>query len=359
MVVSRDVYRLQIRALDSCLSRLEEAHEQDELVVSADLAARLERHVPLIAQAMLIADAIELVFQEQERLRAAATDASGALVHTSAAGFRTSGNGRIALADDWTELNPEESSGDQPIDVMRARGLTEQIRSATRVVCLLLLQAYEQRIWFALEYRSWEEYVRHELGFRRSRAYEFLEQARVIRALQVAADTSAVPDISAYMAEQIKPYLDRVVAIVRSRTVGKPRERAVEIIVDVVRQQRLLAINSGTALAGRAGGERPGDVHVVERPEDSVVATLPATDQSSVPGSLGHLFDVIDYLAELPPIDDVTLDAMGRDDIRADELDRAVRWLGEFEERCRDWWRTCGQSPALDARAHLRGDCPV
>jgi hypothetical protein len=347
MAVSRDVYRLGLRALDGCLSLLEEAHERDEVVVSDDLASRVDAHVSMIVSGMLIADAIELVFQEQERLRALGSSSSGIRAHETPPAGRVAIDSATATGEEWPLQAAGEPSGDDPISATNARGLTEQIRNATRVVCLLLLQAYEQRVWFALGYRSWEEYVRSELGFRRSRAYEFLDQARVIRALQAAAHTSAVPDISAYMAEQIKPYLDRVVATVRTRTLGKPSERAADIIVEVVRQQRLVAISSNGAHANGTNGDAPAHIGVVRGAEDGAVVAARPEDSAALRVYLPQLFDVINYLAELPPIDDMVLGVMGHDGIGIDELDRAVHWLGEFEARCQEWWRSCEPPPRV------------
>jgi hypothetical protein len=352
MAVSRDVYRLGLRALDGCLSYLEEAHERDEVVVSDDLTSRVGAHVPVIVSGMLIADAIELVFQEQERLRALASNSSGVRALATTPAGRVAVDSVSTTGDDWPLPAAGEPAADEPISVVNARGLTEQIRNATRVACLLLLQAYEQRVWFALGYRSWEEYVRTELGFRRSRAYEFLDQARVIRALQAAAHTSAVPDISAYMAEQIKPYLDRVVATVRSRTLGKPNDRAAEIIVEVVRQQRLVAISPNGAQANGANGDSPSHIGVVRGVQDGALALAQSEDSAALRVHLPQLFDVINYLAELPPIDDLVLGVMGRDDISMDELDRAVQWLGEFEARCQEWWQGC-EPPSRTLDGHV------
>src|SRR5205085_3735221 len=75
-----------------------------------------------------------------------------------------------ALPDRWRE----------PMSEAEARAATERIRTATRFVCLLLLEVHEGRGWLALGYGNWERYVQSEFGMSRSRSYELLDQARGI-----------------------------------------------------------------------------------------------------------------------------------------------------------------------------------
>jgi hypothetical protein len=314
-----DSHRQRRRVLDACLDALETAHERDEVVVSAKLGLRLQQHLSSIAPGILIADAIEMVFQEQESLESSylvVAQPPGA--DDDLLGTGLGGPGLVSR-----NLNVNGSIG-----VVEARKLTEQIRTATRTVCLLLLDAYERRVWFALGYRNWEEYVRCALGFRRSRSYELLDQARTIRALQEAASTSAVPDVSAFTAELIKPHLGEVLETVRARADGVASEHATEIIAEVV-EQRLRIIKPRRAferLAKQAGSQVRSS-----SPEDA--QGLPHLLPSHGPADVRQLLDAIDYLADLPAIDGqpVTVDQALIDPA---ELDRAVRWLVEFEAAC-------------------------
>jgi hypothetical protein len=221
---NRDERRERLKRLDGCLDVLEDAHLRGEAVVSAWVAARLRSATASVTTGMSIADAIEEVFAEQEPcLTGGGPEAASAPVRPRAAGPAT-------LRVEQSLMNPLNEAG--------ARDLTERIRTATRHVCTLLLEAHEGRAWLALGYRSWERYVRSEFGLSRSRSYELLDQGRVIVELQRAARTSAFPDVSAYAAGQIKHHLDEVAACVRERTAGQPEDRVPEIIADVVREQR-------------------------------------------------------------------------------------------------------------------------
>lgn len=219
---SRDERRERLRTLDACLDVLEDAHLRGEVEVSPWVAARVRPHVAPVALGMPIADAIEEVFTAQEPCLA---DARPDL---ATARPREAGPSSPRADEAAGRLLNEEG----------ARDLTERIRIATRHVCILLMEAHDRRAWLALGYRSWEQYVKSEFGLSRSRSYELLDQGRVIVELQRAAGTSEFPDISAYAAGQIKHQLAEVAAHVRERAREEPAERVLEIIAEVVRDQR-------------------------------------------------------------------------------------------------------------------------
>jgi hypothetical protein len=307
-----DSRRHRRRELDACLDALETAHERDEMMVSTSLGLKLQQHVPSIAPGMLVADAIEMVFQAQEGLTGEGTsyEEPSYMIGAPQGGMSRGHSLEHDLNDGASPgLLPRRRSLEGPIGVTEARRLTERIRTATRMVCLLLLDAYERKVWFALGHRNWEEYVRSDLGFRRSRAYELLDQARTIRALQQAASTAEVPDVSPYAVEQIKPHLPEVLETIRVRADEVPSERAVDVIVDVVQQRRLQVVEPQRASARRLSS--PGGTDVQQ------------------------LLEAIYYLADLPTFEEqwVEKDA-GR--IDPGELDRAVGWLAEFELTCKN-----------------------
>jgi hypothetical protein len=61
---------------------------------------------------------------------------------------------------------------------------------------VLLLQAHEQRAWAALGYPSWAAYIEAEFSMSRSRSYQLIHQARVIKELEAVAGVSTSVDIS-------------------------------------------------------------------------------------------------------------------------------------------------------------------
>lgn len=71
-----------------------------------------------------------------------------------------------------------------------ARSLTDEIRGATEKLYALLLHAYEGQAWTALGYNSWRDYAMSEFEMSQSRAYQLLDQARIVRAIET--DASAV-----------------------------------------------------------------------------------------------------------------------------------------------------------------------
>jgi len=211
---ARHTVRRRLRALDACLEAVEDARERDEQVVSAELAERLRALVPGLQPRMSIAHAHDLVLEQQERV----------LLRLRPGGGRRAADRR------------EEAVA--PLDEAAARGLTDRIRAANAHGCLLLLEANEGRAWFALGYPSWARYVRDEFGLSRSRAYELLEQARVLQSLRRGLGLTGVPDVSPYAAAQVKPRLAEVVRAVERRRDGLSEDRVLALVraaVDEVR----------------------------------------------------------------------------------------------------------------------------
>lgn len=216
---ARDVVRQRLHVLDACLGAVEDARERDEVIVSDELAVRLRGLVPGLRPRMSIAHAHELVLARQERLLLL---------------LRPGGHRAGVQRDHLVEPSP-------PLDESAARQLTDRIRVTTSHLCLLLLEASEGRAWFALGYPSWARYVRDEFGLSRSRAYELLEQARVLQTLRRALGLSGVPEVSPYAAAQVKPRLAEVLRAVERRREGLPEERVlalVRVAVDEVRGRR-------------------------------------------------------------------------------------------------------------------------
>ncbi len=73
-----------------------------------------------------------------------------------------------------------------PLTKAQAHRLTAKIVKAGEDFLALLVQAWEQKAWAALKYRTWDEYVRGELSLSRSSGYRLLDQGMVIQAIEAA-----------------------------------------------------------------------------------------------------------------------------------------------------------------------------
>src|SRR5690606_572637 len=83
-----------------------------------------------------------------------------------------------------------------PMTAEEARDTTNRPKQTAGELWRLLLDAYERQAWRALGYASWKAYVESEFTITRQRAYQLLDQGRVIRLLQEAAgDVSTTVDI--------------------------------------------------------------------------------------------------------------------------------------------------------------------
>jgi hypothetical protein len=322
--------RRELSLLDRRLDELETAHEQGQVRLTHDMALRLSSFVGGIAPGMSISDAMHRVFQAQQRY----LDTSPVEGEFEVIVSEAPGQGSLASLPALRVQTGGSSAC--PLDEAAARSLTMRIREATRVVCLLLLEAHQQRAWSALGYESWTAYVHEELGMSRSRSYELLDHARVIRTLQAAADTTGVPELSPYMARQIKPRLDEVVANLRKRLAASPERSeptTMSIILSAVEEQR-----RWIAQRAASGSDRS---EPLEAPDTGAswhgdVPSLPA--QKGGDCDLTRLRESLESLGAMPPPGDMADLAPGdpRDLVRV--VQRATRWLAAFAdeltERC-------------------------
>lgn len=126
-------------------------------------------------------------------------------------------------------------------DEADARALTDQIKTSVEKTWRLLLNAHEWKAWAALGYGTWEAYVRAEFGIGRSRSYQLLDQAQVVREIEAAA-MSTVVDISEREARDLKPHLTEVTNAVREAVADVPEpERpaaAAQAVKDVREKHR-------------------------------------------------------------------------------------------------------------------------
>ena len=308
---------MTLRELDACLHELEDANEREEVSVSPRLARRLQPFVPWLFPGMLLTEAIEGVFKEQEGFLHRDTEGS-IRPKTSWDGgpARVNANGRVPTTDSAAHLV-------EPLGTAEARALTERIKTEISLFCMLLVEAHERRAWLALGYGTWQRYVRQEFGMGRSRSYQILDQGRVLRAIQAAAGLPGIPILSAYAAGEIKFQLDEVIDEIRLRMSADQSQDGVRQIVDEVVQTKRRQI-----AARREDASHP----VLPAPAKN--GDRPAEHQSALPQPVPPwprgLGDVVEFLATLPPPALMIEQLTAEEADRLTSLERAVQWLTDF-----------------------------
>jgi hypothetical protein len=295
----RSYKRAQLRLLDNCLAELEEAHVRGDVTVSASCALKLQTYLPGIGPGMLISEAIKLALHTQEKYITPVGE-----------------NGHDSQINLRRLLGPFPAEALEEAD---ARSLTEQIKSASQHLCMLLLEAHERRAWIVLGYETWEEYVHTEFSMSRSRSYEILDQARVIRAVASAANLSAIPSLSPYAASRIKHNIVEIVEMVRLRAEGASQEAALKVVEEILSAER--------------------DGYLANRRRRLVPSPRSSAENSSHPVSLDggqlrmdlkRLRSAIESLATMAPVADVIAMIRWEDDPIKDGIDAALQWLTEF-----------------------------
>lgn len=68
-----------------------------------------------------------------------------------------------------------------------AEQLTNDIKSTTTALYVLLKRAHDTKAWASLGYKSWTEYISSEFDFSRARSYQLINQATVIEEINEAS----------------------------------------------------------------------------------------------------------------------------------------------------------------------------
>jgi len=296
----------ELRLLDLCLNELENAHERGETILSERLAQAVGAVVGPLVPGMSIADAMEIIFQEQEHclagFRRSAPEPEARAVPRPPAP-------RPAIVPDPDPVTAGGLSRRErgPMTATEARMVTDRIRTATRHVCILLREVHERRAWVALGYPSWETYVQSEFNISRSRAYELLDQARVILDLQNTAGIDELPDVSPYVAMQIKPRLPQIREDIRQRVGGATGPAAVQIVAELVEEHRQQVARGRRLVRERRAARERGEW------EDSS-QFWEAIDLVSGMAAAGRSQELLEAV-EPPQIEDI---------------ESAVHWLNDF-----------------------------
>lgn len=145
--------------------------------------------------------------------------------------------------DDITDVDieiyePTEMDLFEPLDEEEARALTDTIRNAVDVLWALIARAHAGGAWKALGYTSWGDYVRAEFDMSRSRSYQLLDQARVVKEIEAAVPDGTSIRITEAAARDLKGVLEEVVPEIRERTEGLDPEDAADVLDEIVAEQR-------------------------------------------------------------------------------------------------------------------------
>lgn len=236
----------------------------------------------------------------------------------------------------------------EPLSMDEARELTETIRSTADVLYVLLHRAHAGRAWEALGYGSFETYVREEFDISRSRAYQILNQAKVIEAIEAAAPEGTDLRITEAQARDLKSVLGEVVPEIESRTRDLPANEAAEVVEEIVeefreaqrekREERAAAEEAEAAdraernaILAEAGYEYSGDYRPAPVTDDE-----DPIDLSLIRRNVQAAYDLYSSLSALKSMPDHqsvidTIPVERRIQIN-DSLPTALGWLTEFSD---------------------------
>jgi hypothetical protein len=292
--------RRWLRVLDACLYALEDASERGETVVPERLVAKLSMHVRGLHAGMSTADALDRVFQQQQ---VAMLGCHG--------------------PDCFTEAE--------------ARALTDRIKSGVGQASLLLLEAHKRRVWAVLGYRTWETYVRQEFGLSRTRSYELVYHGEVIREIQAATGMFGIPNITPYVALQVRANLEEVTEALKVRTRNARSEaESAAVVAEVLEHLR--------ARLARHRSTRPSPASPEDRKANVDAGELAGAGQRLDIVDRRRLLDAIRYLAAMPAVREVIAQIEAGDEEDSLLARRAAQWLSEFAET---WTETPNQEGRL------------
>lgn len=124
------------------------------------------------------------------------------------------------------------------LTVEEAQELTEHIRSTADMLYVLVARAHAGKAHIALGYKNFEGYVKEEFGISRSRAYQFLNQSKVIAAIEAVAPEGTQLNISEAVARDLKKALNDIVPEIESRTSALNPDEAGQAIEEYINEYR-------------------------------------------------------------------------------------------------------------------------
>lgn len=124
------------------------------------------------------------------------------------------------------------------LSVEEAQELTEHIRSAADMLYVLVARAHAGKAHIALGYGNFADYVRDEFDISRSRAYQFLNQASVIAAVEASTPLGTKIKITEAAARDIKNLIDELAPELKERTEGMSPDEAGDVVEELVNDYR-------------------------------------------------------------------------------------------------------------------------
>lgn len=93
----------------------------------------------------------------------------------------------VAYNQEVVDVSDNQEIIEAPIDKEEAKKLTEDIKSTTTALYVLIKKAHDTKAWMSLGYKSWTEYIENEFDFSRARSYQLINQANVIEEINNAS----------------------------------------------------------------------------------------------------------------------------------------------------------------------------
>lgn len=120
----------------------------------------------------------------------------------------------------------------------QAREMTEAIKYTTNALYALVKKAHDEKIFLALGYKTWGEYIKNEFNFSRGRSYQLISQAEVLEKLELATDGVPVY-ITEKEARAIKKKLNVITQKIQDGiTDGMTDEEKAQYAEDVINQHK-------------------------------------------------------------------------------------------------------------------------
>lgn len=126
----------------------------------------------------------------------------------------------------------------QPLTETEARELTEHIRSVADALYVLIARAHAGRAWEPLGYNSFADYVRAEFDISKSRAYQLLDQAKVVAEITAAAPDGTQINITEAAARDLKHVIGELAPDIAEATANVDPDDAAGIIEELIEDYR-------------------------------------------------------------------------------------------------------------------------
>lgn len=295
-------------------------------------------------------------------------------------------NDVIFTTEDGVEVNLSHPV----LTVDQARELTNHIRSTADTLYVLIARAHAGRAWEALGYNSFEAYVREEFDMSRSRAYQLLNQAKIVEAITAAAPEGTEVHITEAVARDLKSIINEVTGEIEDKTRDLDPDDAGAVIEELIRAERerknavpdetgfsldeelaadqadrdgFSASSFGSGNGGAYDGPRFGDVDEgevddlgLEDMDDILTFDEDPQEVRRNYDAVYVLYTVLGMMKDLPPVDGVIAMVPAERRVQVEgSIEAPVKWLNEFYEQWKaQEWRS--ELTSEEATSEENGD---